>query len=92
MYKRQLPLLALISSLCLAQNDLKIIKDRIVADLMATPINDGTVAAIMAKMNDDGSFKGINYADLSRTASFPHGGHTRDLVYMAKAYKNKQSK
>lgn len=85
-------LLALVSSLCLAQNDLKIIKDRIVADLMATPINDGTVATLMAKMNDDGSFKGINYTDLSRTASFPHGGHTRDLVYMAKAYKNKQSK
>ena len=54
------PLLALVSSFCLAQNDLKIIKDRIVADLMATPINDGTVATLMAKMNDDGSFKGIN--------------------------------
>ncbi len=34
----------------------------------------------------------INYDDLSRTASFPHGGHTRDLVYLAKAYKNKKSK
>ncbi len=84
--------MALWATFCLAQNDLKIIKDRIVADLMDTKIDDGTVEAIMAKMNDDGSFKGINYADLSRTASFPHGGHTRDLVYMAKAYKNKESK
>ena len=82
----------LLASFCLAQNDLKIIKDRIVADLMTTKIDDGTVAATMAKMNEDGSFKGINYDDLSRTASFPHGGHTRDLVYMAKAYKNKESK
>jgi chondroitin AC lyase len=87
-----LPVLALWATICLAQNDLKIIKDRIVADLMTTKIDDGTVASIMDRMNEDGSFKGINYDDLSRTASFPHGGHTRDLVYMAKAYKNKASK
>ncbi len=86
------PILALLASFCLAQNDLKLIKDRVVADLMATKIEDSSVEAIMAKMNLDGSFKGINYEDLSRTASFPHGGHTRDLVYMAKAYKTKSSR
>ncbi|CCH53983.1 hypothetical protein BN8_03120 [Fibrisoma limi BUZ 3] len=77
---------------CLAQNDLKLIKERIVADLMAGKIVDSQVESIMARMNDDGSFRGINYEDLSRTAGFPHGGHTRDLVYLAKAYKNKTSK
>jgi chondroitin AC lyase len=82
----------LLTSFCLAQNDLKIIKERIVADLMVTPINDSAVEAAMNKMNADGSFQGINYQDLSRTASFPHGGHTRDLVLMAKAYKNKTSR
>jgi chondroitin AC lyase len=70
----------------------KIIKDRIVVDLMATKIDDDNIEKLIAKMNPDGSFKGINYDDLSRTASFPHGGHTRDLVYMAKAYKTKTSR
>ena len=82
----------LFTSHCFAQNDLKIIKERIATDLMDTKIDDKKVEALMANMNEDGSFKGINYTDLSRTASFPHGGHTRDLVYMAKAYKNKTSK
>ncbi len=86
------PMFVLLTSFCLAQNDLKIIKERIVADLMVTPINDSAVEAAMNKMNADGSFQGINYQDLSRTASFPHGGHTRDLVLMAKAYKNKTSR
>ncbi|WP_247235406.1 polysaccharide lyase family 8 super-sandwich domain-containing protein [Telluribacter sp. SYSU D00476] len=83
----------LLPSFCLAQqNDIKIIKERVVADLMTTKIDDSTVEAILARMNEDGSFKGINYDDLSRTASYPHGGHTRDLVYMAKAYKTKTSR
>ena len=85
------PIMVLCAAVCLAQNDVNTIKERIVADLMTTKIVDGNVETIMAKMNDDGSFQGINYADLSRTASFPHGGHTRDLVYMAKAYKTKTS-
>ncbi len=84
--------LALLTSLCQAQKDLKIIKERIVADLMETKIDDSAVGELMAKMNADGSFKGINYDDLSRTAGFPQGRHTGNLVYMAKAYKTKRSK
>ncbi|HEV7347657.1 polysaccharide lyase family 8 super-sandwich domain-containing protein [Telluribacter sp.] len=84
---------SLLTSFCLAQkNDIKVIKERIITDLMSAKVNDTMVEALMAKMNDDGSFKGINYEDLSRTASFPHGGHTRDLVLMAKAFKNKASR
>ena len=60
--------------------DLGIIKQRIITDLLSNKTTDSQVETIVAKMNDDGSFKGINYSDLSRTASFPHGGHTRDLL------------
>ncbi|TNF44587.1 MAG: chondroitin lyase, partial [Bacteroidetes bacterium] len=42
-------------------------------------------------MNDDGSFQGIDYDDLSRTAGFPHRRHTENMVYLAKAYKTKSS-
>ncbi|MEZ4904367.1 MAG: polysaccharide lyase family 8 super-sandwich domain-containing protein [Spirosomataceae bacterium] len=73
-------------------NHLKHIKALIVADLMKTKIVDSDVEAILTKMKEDGSFQGINYADLSRTASFPHGGHTRDLVYLAKAHQSKSSR
>jgi chondroitin AC lyase len=71
--------------------DLDIIKQRIVADLMSSKTSDNQVEKILSKMNEDGSFQGINYTDLSRTASFPHGGHTRDLAYIAEAYKTKTS-
>ncbi|MCU0339801.1 MAG: polysaccharide lyase beta-sandwich domain-containing protein [Spirosomaceae bacterium] len=72
-------------------NDLALIKSRIVTDLMQAKVSDKAIELIMPKMNEDGSFAGINYADLSRTASFPHGGHTRDLVLLAKAYKTNSS-
>ena len=73
-------------------DDFAIIKERVVAELMKTDIDDARVETILNKMNEDGSFQGINYEDLSRTAGFPHRNHTYDLVYLAKAYKNKASK
>lgn len=84
-------LLILSASFSHTDNDLKIIKERVVADLMASKVDDKQVESILAKTNEDGSFQGINYEDLSRTASFPHGGHTRDLVYLARAYQSKSS-
>lgn len=80
-------------SFCAAQNeDIKLIKKRVETGLMATRVDDSAVTAAMAGMNEDGSFKGINYEDLSRTAGYPHRQHTRDLLYMAKAYKTPASR
>mgnify|MGYP000147067896 CR=1 FL=1 len=45
----------------------------------------------MSKLNEDGSFNDINYTDLSRTASFPHGQHTNNLASMGKAFNTKSS-
>ena len=73
-------------------DDFEIIKERVVAELMKSSIDEDRVEAIIDKINEDGSFQGINYTDLSRTAGFPHRNHTYDLVYLAKAYKNKTSK
>ncbi len=71
--------------------DLGIIKQRIVTELMNNKPVDGQVEMMMSKMKEDGSFNDINYTDLSTTASFPHGRHTSDLAYMARAYKTKTS-
>ncbi|MEX2231152.1 MAG: polysaccharide lyase family 8 super-sandwich domain-containing protein [Cyclobacteriaceae bacterium] len=73
-------------------DDFETIKGRVVAEVMKTSIEDSNVEAILARMQKDGSFQDINYADLSRTAGFPHRRHTSDLVYLAKAYKTKKSK
>ncbi len=81
-----------VSSTHAKPDDIEIVKERVVAELMKSSIDDGRVETIMNKMNDDGSFQGINYTDLSRTAGFPQRHHTYDLVYLAKAYKNKASK
>ena len=72
-------------------DDFQLIKERVVAELMKTPVEDNEVKTILDNMNEDGSFKDINYADLSRTAGFPHRRHTYDLVHLAKAYKTKTS-
>ncbi len=71
--------------------DLGIIKQRIVTELMNNKPVDSQVETIMSKMKEDGSFNDINYSDLSRTASFPHGRHTSDLAFIAKAYKTQTS-
>ena len=68
------------------------IKQRVVGELMKTPVHDGDVETILGRMAKDGSFHDINYIDLSRTAGFPHRKHTGDLVYLAKAYKNEGSR
>lgn len=73
-------------------DDFEIVKERVIAELMKTPVDDDRVEAILQKANPDGSFQEIDYTDLSRTAGFPHRNHTYDLVYLAKAYKNKASK
>ena len=94
MKKSLLSLLFLISlyKVDFAQSkDLGIIKQRIVTELLQNKPSDKQVEIILSKMNEDGSFNDINYSDLSRTASFPHGRHTNDLAYIAKAYKNNAS-
>ena len=73
-------------------DDFTLIKERIVKELLKTAIDDDRVESILGRMNENGSFRGINYDDLSRTAGFPHRNHTASLEYLAKAYKTKTSK
>ena len=87
-----------VAFICISQvsnakkDDFTVVKERVQAELMKTPVDDEWVAQILAKMKKDGSFNDINYVDLSRTAGFPQRNHTYNLVYLAKAYKIKTSK
>lgn len=84
-------LICLTFSIHANKDDFDVIKERVINEVMKTSINDSHVETILGRMQEDGSFKDINYADLSRTAGFPHRRHTSDLVYLAKAYQNKGS-
>jgi chondroitin AC lyase len=54
-------------------------------------LDNETEKTIVEAMKENGSFQGINYADLSRTAGFPPRRPTENLGYRAKAYKSKSS-
>ena len=84
--------LLLTLSLHAQTNDFKIIKERVVAELIKSGVDDERVEAILGRMAQEGSFQDIKYEDLSRTAGFPHRRHTGDLVVLAKAYKTQTSK
>jgi chondroitin AC lyase len=79
-------------SLTLRIEDFDIIRDRVVTELMKETIDDREVESILGRMQPDGSFRDIDYADLSRTGGFPHRKHTGDLVTLARAYKTRKSK
>lgn len=72
-------------------DDFTIIKQRVVAELMKSSVDDARVEDILNRMQEDGSYPEIDYSDLSRTAGFPHRHHTYDLVHLAKAYKHPES-
>ncbi|MFW5835607.1 MAG: polysaccharide lyase family 8 super-sandwich domain-containing protein [bacterium] len=72
-------------------DDFKIIKGRVVDQLMSPGVNDETIAGIIDIVNDDGSFQGINYDDLSFEAGFPQSRHTRNLFSLARAYQTESS-
>src|SRR5688500_4049103 len=84
-------LLLLFFSPAVKADDFETIKARVVAELMKSNVDDPDVGEILGRMKKDGSFSDINYADLTRTAGFPHRRHTGDLVYLARAYKTKKS-
>lgn len=79
-------------SLKLDSSDISIVKERVLAELMKLETDSGRISAIVQMMSENGSFTGIDYDDLSREAGFPHGGHTRNLVNLARAYSSESSR
>ena len=90
--KITLLIILIIQQLGIAQtNDLVTIKKRVIEELFLIKPDDKAIEVILSKLNDEGSFNDINYTDLSRTASFPHGQHTNNLASMGKAFNTKSS-
>src|SRR4030095_642535 len=67
-------------------SDLETIRQRIIDDLLAPPINEQKIQRLIDSINSDGSWPGINYKDTSRTG-FQHSIHLENMLDLARAYK-----
>jgi len=76
---------------CEKPSDFEIIRDRISKEYTAPAVDDERIADILATMQEDGTWPGIDYADTSRIA-FRHTVHLDNMVQMARAYVNKSSR
>ena len=84
-------LLSVFSALSAANSDIEKIKKRVVTELMSPEVDDAEVETLVTTINEDGTWPGINYSDVSRTG-FEHRFHTSNMVILARAYKTKSSK
>ena len=73
-----------------AQNDLQKIKRHMTRELLKAGIDDPRTQKATLEMNEDGSWPGINYEDVSLTG-FEHSYHIGNLMVMALSYSKKES-
>jgi chondroitin AC lyase len=73
-----------------AQSDFERVKRRVVSELMKDPVNDDRVARLAGTIQMDGSWPGIDYADVSNTG-FEHARHLGNMVLMSRAYQSEGS-
>ncbi len=71
--------------------DIYTIRDRIILDLISSNTNDKEIENLLLTLEPDGTWPGINYEDVSRTA-FEHRIHTGNMVTLSKAFQSKKSK
>ena len=74
-----------------AISDIESVKQHVVEALMDSEVDDNEIKLLMNSVREDGTWPGINYTDVSRTA-FEHRYHYSNMVSLARAYKSKSSK
>jgi len=78
-----------------ARNDidpkLKVLKEQVLIDILATHASEKEVTALFAQMREDGSWPDINYADKTR-GGWTVNDHLTRLISMAILYKNAGTK
>ena len=71
--------------------DIEVIRKKVIADLMRTEVNDARIKTLMESIQENGTWPDINYVDVSRTG-FQHGEHLSNMVELSRAYKKAGSK
>ena len=75
----------------LANSDFETVRKRVTAELMSPAVNDAQVESLINSIGSDGTWPGIDYADVSREG-FQHTRHYGNMNVLARAYKSKSSK
>lgn len=84
-------LFGLLHSAFAAPSDFDVIKKRVLESLTASPVNDATVESLVNTIQQNGTWPGIDYEDVSREG-FQHSRHSANMVTLARAYNSKSSK
>jgi chondroitin AC lyase len=74
-----------------APSGFEIIKKRVVDAIMNQEVDDNRVEKLLATLGEDGTWPGINYADVSNEG-FEHRFHLSNMVDLGRAYQSKTSK
>lgn len=91
MHQRRISLFAILLLISVSfttslAQDITVIKKRVVADLLESPVNRTAITQLVKTIQPDGSWPDINYKDVSRTG-FQHKDHLENMLSLARAYK-----
>lgn len=71
--------------------EIELLRQKVIAELMAPPVDETHVRELMATIRPDGTWPGIDYVDVSNTG-FQHARHLSNMVEMSHAFKKKGTK
>lgn len=74
-----------------APSEIELLRQKVIAELMAPPVDETSVRELMATIRPDGTWPGIDYVDVSNTG-FQHARHLGNMVEMSRAFKKKGTK
>jgi chondroitin AC lyase len=73
-----------------ATSDIELLRRKVISELMIPAVDEAHVRTLIRTINPDGTWPGINYADVSNTG-FQHRIHLANLDELSLAYKKKGS-
>ena len=74
-----------------ASSELELLRQKVIAELMAPAVDESQVRELMASLRPDGTWPGIDYVDVSNTG-FQHSEHLGNMVELSRAFKKKGTK
>lgn len=74
-----------------ATSEIELLRQKVIAELMAPPVDETTVRELIVSLRPDGTWPGIDYVDVSKTG-FQHTRHLGNMVEMSHAFKKKGTK
>lgn len=72
------------------KSDMEVLRKRFIDELLLPAVDESRVQNLLTTFRGDSVWPGIDYEDVSRTG-FQHSAHLDNMVYLARAYKQKHS-